>query len=42
MQAMASRVYLGNQHLSPMPNHATNDWPSDHASVVTDFDVYNA
>lgn len=40
MQAVASRVYLGNQHLSQTPNHAPNDWPSDHASVVTDFDIY--
>lgn len=42
MQAVASRVYQGNQHLNHSPNHATNDWPSDHASVVTDFDVYKA
>uniref|UniRef100_A0A915KWC4 Endonuclease/exonuclease/phosphatase domain-containing protein n=1 Tax=Romanomermis culicivorax TaxID=13658 RepID=A0A915KWC4_ROMCU len=40
MSPVAARIYQGNRHLDTSPNHVSNDWPSDHASVVTDFDIY--
>lgn len=35
----SSFTYSGSHQLRPMPEHTTNTWPSDHYSVVTDFEV---
>uniref|UniRef100_A0A915KU96 Endonuclease/exonuclease/phosphatase domain-containing protein n=1 Tax=Romanomermis culicivorax TaxID=13658 RepID=A0A915KU96_ROMCU len=34
-----SFVYHGSQMVNEVPDHWTNDWPSDHSAVVTDFTV---
>uniref|UniRef100_A0A8R1ZAH0 Endonuclease/exonuclease/phosphatase domain-containing protein n=1 Tax=Pristionchus pacificus TaxID=54126 RepID=A0A8R1ZAH0_PRIPA len=34
----SSFTYSGSEQLRPMPEHTTNSWPSDHYSVVTDFE----
>jgi hypothetical protein len=39
---ISSFVYLGNSDTPIsriMPDHQQNDWPSDHAAVVTDFRI---
>lgn len=34
-----SWVYEGNETIAIAPNYINNDWPSDHAAVVTDFAI---
>lgn len=39
MSAVSSRTYVGTQPIHYLPNNYRNDWPSDHAAVITDFDI---
>ncbi|KAE9551557.1 hypothetical protein FO519_005230 [Halicephalobus sp. NKZ332] len=34
-----SFVYSGTEKLEQIPNHARNDYPSDHFAVITDFEL---
>jgi hypothetical protein len=36
---LQSFTYAGNVPLKPIPYQAKNEWPSDHYSVITDFQI---
>lgn len=40
LRPVSSRVYDGTSKIYHFPYHSSNDWPSDHSSVVTEFDMY--
>jgi endonuclease/exonuclease/phosphatase family metal-dependent hydrolase len=39
---VSGELYNGNGHNMEIPNHANNDWPSDHYALITDFRIANA
>jgi hypothetical protein len=42
LRPIFSFVYSGNSSLNKeKPGQQGNDWPSDHAAVITDFEVFN-
>lgn len=37
LRLISSKVYFGNESISTHPNQYLNDWPSDHAAVISTF-----
>lgn len=40
LKATLSKTYVGNKPIFQIPYNILNDWPSDHAALISDF-VYN-
>ncbi|GMS97766.1 hypothetical protein PENTCL1PPCAC_19941, partial [Pristionchus entomophagus] len=38
LKPTSSYTFSGDAELRPMPRHTTNEWPSDHYAVVTEFE----
>ncbi len=39
MRAVECDVYSGHAELQPIPNHRSNDYPSDHYALYALFDI---
>ncbi len=39
LKPIRSQVYQGTEIVRRMPNEWTNDYPSDHSALITDFQI---
>lgn len=40
LKLVSSKVYKGETVVLQHPKHKLNDWPSDHAAVISEFEIY--